>query len=77
MPSAYAMIRRCAGLSAAKRLRVVRLRRAKWAASRLGGGSQPAHLICQLQIDALYLLTQLQAQDFIVLGGCATDRRAE
>jgi hypothetical protein len=55
MPSAYAMIRRCAGLSAAKRLRVVRLRRAKWAASRLGGGSQPAHLICQLQIDALFL----------------------
>src|SRR5216117_4412197 len=31
------MIRRCAGSSAAKRLRVVRLRRARWAASKRNG----------------------------------------
>jgi hypothetical protein len=36
-PSACGMIRRCAGLSAAKRRRAVRLRRARWAASRRSG----------------------------------------
>src|SRR5262245_10540727 len=36
-PSACAMIRRCAGLSAARRLTGVRLRRARWAASRQSG----------------------------------------
>ncbi len=38
--SACAMIRRCAGLSAARRLRAVRLRRARWAASRRIGWRQ-------------------------------------
>src|SRR5262249_45445924 len=41
MPSACVMIRRCAGSSAARRLRAVRLRRARWAASRHGGLRHP------------------------------------
>jgi Transposase DDE domain group 1 len=36
-PSACVMIRRCAGLLAARRLRAVRLHRARWAASRRNG----------------------------------------
>src|ERR1019366_1257103 len=36
-PSGYGTIRRCAGSSAAKRLMVTRLRRARWAASRRAG----------------------------------------
>src|SRR5262249_42363161 len=40
-PSACATIRRCAGLSAAKRRRGVRLRRVRWGASRRNGSRRP------------------------------------
>jgi len=40
-PSACVMIRRCAGLLAARRLRAVRLHRAIWAASRRNGSRHP------------------------------------
>src|SRR5215470_9587047 len=40
-PSACVMIRRCAGLLAARRLRAVRLHRARWAASRRNGPRHP------------------------------------
>src|SRR5271170_3407182 len=40
MPNACAMIRRCAGSWAAKRLRAVRLRQARWAAWRRSGSRQ-------------------------------------
>src|SRR5215831_7054619 len=40
-PSACVMIRRCAGLLAARRLRAVRLHRARWAASRRNGSRHP------------------------------------
>src|SRR5450759_979778 len=44
-PSGYGTIRRCAGSSAAKRLMVTRLRRARWAASRRAGS--PWKRTCQ------------------------------
>src|SRR5262245_53627424 len=40
-PSACVMIRRCAGLLAARRLRAVRLHRARWAASRRNRSRHP------------------------------------
>src|SRR5262249_149630 len=40
-PSACVMIRRCAGLLAARRLKAVRLRRVRWAASRRNGSRHP------------------------------------
>src|SRR6516225_6815630 len=41
MPSACATIRRCAGLSAAKRRSAARLRRVRWGASRRNGSRRP------------------------------------
>src|SRR5215510_1128646 len=47
-PSACVMIRRCAGLLAARRLRAVRPHRARWAASRRNGSRHPrtSHYAC-------------------------------
>src|SRR5450759_4847142 len=54
-PSGYGMIRRCAGSSAAKRLMVARLRRARWAASRRAGSRWEKNLLALADLSGRWI----------------------
>src|ERR1700704_373327 len=55
MPEACAMIRQCAGLSAAKLLRGLQRRRARWAASRRSGSLRTKNLLALADLSGQWI----------------------